>query len=711
MPLYDLVHAIGTALPVVVHYHAHTVPASFVGDPAQYGLYHGATRLDTGGQGQPHLLSAVGGDPSYGIYEFRFESAYLDTLNVGDTYSFRITETGHPDDIWTLRVFHPTQQQLAVLQALVNSGLASVYARLDSLSALVELIYDYVIVGPVPPRLGQVNTVGDGNVWSTNYAGGSEAEFRNGRISDPGLDYLISPFNPGDFQLVLADAPPPLPFRTKDPICGLKLGTVLRASFSTDGVTYTPLGDDLLLDGTTNAQSSPLGTWDAYGAGGIPGVSPLTTLPNGDLVGYIRINYSVGVTPLAHYLDLKLEQVVGATTYTDYLTDYRPLPGVSGGVLVDPVIPAPNGTTQIVQTLPTPPEPNSTLRRLSGVLYATNGFLLDLHLNVVNLYRSCYGPVAGGGTPVVALNETELGDSVEDFDPMDLGSGLVPAYDTAVATALTRPVGLGSVGTCAAILPALLYHPFGDSVIANNVLADFCRVLTWSWAMGDGDLVLYFRDETRRCTQNAGVNFDAYDFSVLGPFNTQPALVWDSTQDVDYDAPDLGLQVLPSGLVPIPSVGDGLLIYPQHDFHNLGIPFDALGPTYTGRSGARVYRSYYLTPAPWVGGTMTLDGLTFAEIEEGGGSQVARIELRIPENGGSQWGPLGAPQGIVPFTGLYLGSPAPGDTSIPFAFTPGIHSTNGSSGDAGNFIQVRITFFDQSPAANPQYLGSLTLAP
>lgn len=722
MPLYDLTHAIGTVLPIVVHYQAHTVPASFVGDPTQYGLYHGATRVDTGGHGVPHLLSAVIGDPSYGLYEFRFESAYLDTLNPGDTYSFRIAEDSYDEQIWTLRIYRPTLQELAAIQGLLNSGLASVYTRLDGLAAVVQQIYDYVIIGPIPPHLGQTNTIGDGNIFATSYAGGAEVFFLNGRVSDPNLAYAIAPFNPGEFQLLLSGnelpAPPPaaINFRTKDPICGLKLGSIFKAYASTDGVVYAPLGDDLTMDGTTNAQQSGGLTWEAYGPAGVPGVSPLTTLPNGDLVGYVRFNYSPGSSVFAHYLDIKLEQVVGATTYNDYLMDYRPLPGVSGGVLVDPNTPVPTGSTQIVQPAPTPVEPDPTLRRLSGVLYAAGGFLLNLILSANDLYRSCYGPAAGGGAPVLFLNEAELGNSNETFNPIDLGSGAVPLYNAAVSAALGRTVGLAAGGS-AVSLPATLYHPLGDVSIGNSPLADLCRILTWP-AASDTDTVLYFKDETRRCVQNIGgppppIAFDTYDFSAAPPFFTPgaPPVIWDSTQDVDYDSVgplDLGLQVLPSGLPPLPGVGDGLLIYPQHNFGG-GIPLDGVSPrNYVGRVGTRLYRSYFRTLLPQPGGSLILDGLTFADIQDLPG-QRAKIELRLPENFAAQWGSLGTPQGIPPFTGLYLGSPGPGDTVIPFAFTPGVHSTNGSTGDTDRYVQVRITFYDAAP--NLMFLGSLTIVP
>jgi len=167
--------------------------------------------------------------------------------------------------------------------------------------------------------------------------------------------------------------------------------------------------------------------------------------------------------------------------------------------------------------------------------------------------------------------------------------------------------------------------------------------------------------------------------------------------------------LLPISLSPLPSASDGLLVYPQWDFRG-GIPVDSAGPNYIGRTGDRRYRTFLRSPTPYAAGRIILQGLTFSQIQEGAPSQVARIELRIPENSSSQWGNLGYPQGLAPFTGLYLGSPAPGDTTISFAFTPGVHSTNGTSGDANRYIQVRITFFDKGAGNNTMYLGYMQLA-
>jgi hypothetical protein len=739
MPTHVLVHPIGTALPLVLHYRAHTVPASFVDDPDGYGLFHGNVKLSTGDQGTPHLLSAVEGDPSYGIYEFRFEPAFLDTLLAGDSYFFQVAEVGHDEEIWTLRPFLPTPLPSP---PFISSGLGGGGATTTigvptdgdyddgmvqgmspatTIADAVDRINEMILqLHPLPPKLGQVNVVGDGNIFSTNYAGGAESNFKNGSMADPLGFYAISPFNPGDLQLMIGCAtliePPPaaITFRTFNIISGLKAGTILRAYYTTDGVVWTPLGDDLTIVGT-GPQTSPLNTWAVYGPGG-----PLDNLqlqPNGDYAGYVEFRYAFGNTATAHYLDLHLQQVIGTTTYDDYLDHYRPVGGVSGGVLVDPVTPQPTGTTQIQQPLPTPAEPDPTLRRLSGVLYAASGFPLNLQLTASDLYRSGYGPAAGGGSSVMLLNEAELGRPNETLVPNDLGSSVIPSYNAAVATGLARSVGGNPVGVSAAALPATLYHPFGDVSIGNNPVAEFCRVLTWPLA-NDTDLQLVFKDETRRCVQNIGapppsLAFDTYDFSLAPPSFTPgvPPVIWDPTQDVDYDAvgsADLGLQLQPTTLPPLASVGDGALVYPQHSYV-AGIPLDGLGRNYAGRTGSRVYRSYLRTPIPTPAGRLIFGGLTAADILETGGifPQRVRIELRIPENAAAQWGNIGVPSGLPPFfTGLMIG--APGPNYVDLAFTPGIHSTNGSTGDTTGYLQVRITYFDQGPGNNLMILDSLT---
>lgn len=183
---------------------------------------------------------------------------------------------------------------------------------------------DYVnemmaLLHPLPPRLGQVNIVGDGNIFSANYAGGSESLFKNGKIADPALAYSVAPFISGNKELIIGAATPPegLPpwstFRTFNPISGLRAGTVLRA-YMDSGAGWVPLGDDWPLTGLTAPQSSPLGTWFVYGPGGVPGVSALGTLPNGDLYGYVQFNFRFPIILFPQYCDFKLEQTVGAST-------------------------------------------------------------------------------------------------------------------------------------------------------------------------------------------------------------------------------------------------------------------------------------------------------------------------------------------------------------------------------------------------------------
>jgi hypothetical protein len=435
-------------------------------------------------------------------------------------------------------------------------------------------------------------------------------------------------------------------------------------------------------------------------------VSPLGTLPNGDLYGYVQFRYTFPALVLPQYLDLRLEQAVGAALYTDYLDHYKPVGGVSGGILLDPVTPQPSGTTQIL-----PGGPGVT-RRISGVEYADATYPLQLSVMSNDLFRFTYGPAAGGGTPVITLGEADLGNADELLTPALLGVGVIPNYNAAVAVLLARAVGVLATGTSAANLPANLHHPHGDGLVGNAALADFCRVC--NWPAGDTNLQLNFMDEARRCIQGVGgppfLTFDLLDIFLFGG-PLPGALTWNPNNDVDYDVPDLGLQVLPSTLPPLAPVNNGVLVYPQQNFNAVGIPNDLAGPNYVGRAGSRLYRSFFISAGPQSAGTITLDGLTFADIQEGVPSQRARIELRLPENVAAQWGNLGAPQGIPPFTGLYLGTPAPGDAAISFAFTPGVHSTNGSSGDSNLYVQVRITFFDLGPGLNLAYLGSLTLGP
>jgi hypothetical protein len=574
----------------------------------------------------------------------------------------------------------------------------------DAVDYLNEMM---ALLHPLPPRLGQVNIVGDGNIFSAGYAGGSEASFKNGKIANPLAAYLIAPFVAGNKELIVGTlaAPLVLPFRTFNPISGLRAGSILRAYTTSDGFTWVPLGDNLTLDGTTNAQDSPLLTWRAYGSGGVPGVSPLGTLPNGDLYGYVQFRYSFPALALPKYLDIRLEQAVGAALYLDYLDHYKPVAGVSGGVLLDPVTPQPSGTTQILDAGP------GATRRISGVEYIDATYPLTLSLNLADLYRFTYGPAAGGGTPVVTLGEGDLGNVNELLDPFDLGNGVIPAYNAATTAALARTVGVLPAGSSAATLPANLHHPHGDGLVGNAALLDFCRVC--NWPAGDTNVQLNFMDEARRCIQGVGgppfLTFDLLDIFLFGGPLPGP-LGWNPALDVDYDVPDLGLQVMPSTLPPLAPANSGVLVYPQQNFLAVGIPMDFAGPNYVLRAGNRLYRSFFISAVPQAGGTITLDGLTFADIQDLPG-QRAKIELRLPENVGAQWGSLGSPQGIPPFTGLYLGSPNPGDTIIPFAFTPGIHSTNGSSGDSNLYVQVRITYFDLGVGANLQSLGSLTLGP
>lgn len=601
-----------------------------------------------------------------------------------------------------------------------EDGYVQTITALTTIADAVDYVNEMMaILHPLPPRLGLVNVVGDGNIFSASYAGGSESIFKNGKISDPLLAYVFAPFLKGNLELLVGVPQAVTPFRTFNPISGLKLGTVLRAYLTTDGVIWNPLGDNLTLDGTTNAQDSPLLTWRAFGPGGVPGVSPLGTLPNGDLYGYVQFRYTFPNPALPLYLDLRLEQVVGAATYLDYLDHYKPVGGVSGGILLDPVAPPPTGSTQLVETLGGP----ALTRRISGVLFADAGFQLDLHVTASDLYRFTYGPAAGGGVPVVTLTEVDLGNAAEALNPVNLGSGVIPLFNAAVAAILNRTVGVLAAGSSAASLPAALHHPHGDVAVGNVPLTDFCRVCNWT--PGDTNVQLNFMDEARRCIAGVGgppgLTFDALSIFLFG--GPLPGLLaWNPNADVDYDVPDLGLQVLPSTLPPLPPANNGVLVYPQQKFFNVGIPLDPAGPNYVGRAGSRLYRSFFVTPAPQAGGTISLDGLTFADIQEGAPGQKARIELRLPEvpsaaPGGAQWGNLGVPQGLPPFTGLYLGSPGPGATVIPFAFTPGIHSTNGSTGDAapgwypGGCAEVRITFFDLGLGLNLAYLGSLLLGP
>lgn len=585
--------------------------------------------------------------------------------------------------------------------------------NITALTTIADAV-DYVnemmaVLHPLPPRLGLVNAVGDGNIFSASYAGGWESIFKNGKIANPLLAYAITPFVMGALEMLVGTQAAPFTanFRTFNPISGLKLNTVLKAYYTTDGVTWLPLGDDLTLDGTTNAQSSLLGTWDAYGPGGVPGVSPLGVLPNGDLYGYVRFNYAFPALALPQYLDIRLEQVVGASTYTDFLDHYKPVGGVSGGILLDPVTPQPSGTTQIL-----PGAGPGVTRRISGVEYADATYPLGLLVQSNDLCRHTYGPAAGGGVPILTLVESDLGNANELLNPVDFGLGVIPAYNAVVNTILARTVGALPTGTSAATLPANLHHPHGDGLVGNAPLADFCRVC--NWPPGDTNVQLNFMDEARRCIQGVGgpppLTFDFLDIFIFGVPLPGP-LAWNPNNDIDYDVPDLGLQVMPSTLPPLVPANNGVLVYPQQNFFNVGIPLDAAGPNYVGRAGNRLYRSFFITPAPQPAGSITLAGLTFADIQEGAPGQKARIELRLPENVAAQWGNLGVPQGIPPFTGLYLGTPNPGDTTIPFAFTPGIHSTNGSSGDSNLYVQVRITFFDLGPGLNLQYLGSLTLGP
>ena len=428
------------------------------------------------------------------------------------------------------------------------------------------------------------------------------------------------------------------------------------------------------------------------------------------------------------YVNLRVQQIIGATTYEDRLSHYNPTPA-HGGFLLDKSTPAPSEGESGLYAY-------QNSHYLSGVQYGGLGAVVEIGVEARNIFRACYGPASGSDAPVLSIDLGGIGyhSAVRDLSAADIAMHAlpvacneVPYYDSEGDVDTNPPVDFGRpVGTMNAALHATLRHPFGDVPVVIQDPTHAARIINWPQS-NDEDTVLRFMDEWRRCSPTIESWIVRDPSYLLAP--TTEVVNWNSQEYLDTLYDESNLQVQPSSIQGN-SVFQGVLAYPQLDFDATGSPW--AGPDYSSFTDDQTYYGYFRVPIDVSSGRISWEGnVTFKDIENAAGlDQHVRIELRIlgatPDGKDpSPWGDLGAPLTYDPVEsgggggggggelphywqaqrrfrglgfndepGLYVGSPQPGDKFVDFAWLAGIHSLNGRSSDGFNYIGVKITYLD-----------------
>jgi len=387
--------------------------------------------------------------------------------------------------------------------------------------------------------------------------------------------------------------------------------------------------------------------WDDYSGWGSPYTNYDEKFPAYQIATYsIPLNLVNGLNDniqIIHYKDISKTTIYSIdNSYTHLNTIFRD---------IGPTPPATWTPTISLNTL-------SSNKYLSGVRFYSTGDTFNMSVNGVNVFANSYK-----NSPLdLDFTQFDAGTSSITYNNLGAGSAPLPT-DGAVHNEVFV---IGSTGTLQS--DARIKTRFGDPFNEDSYKSSDPGIyLVNTYTNSSTELIEYFRDETYR--KSGSSSFDTIPSWTTGD--------WDSTQNLTtYDSGN-GLQFY------------GSLIYPTINYSSGYLPTQSIN--YSGLSGNRVFiRLLRDNGTPHTNGIIQLNGISFAQIEEGGGSQVARVEIKLPSQTG--WLNLGKIFNIATFTGSDGDGCLTEYTGSNFSWTSATFSTALS----GYMIAIRITFFNSS---------------